>query len=58
VQPIRSDAEKTLDELADVYAAEHKIDKAKAYDVVLKSDKGKDLYRECLKAQAAGSKFG
>jgi len=57
-QPIRSDAEKTLDELADVYAAEHKIDKAKAYDVVLKSDKGKDLYRECLKAQAAGSRFG
>ena len=57
-QPIRSSAEQTLDKLADEYAAEHKVDKSKAYDAVLKSDKGKDLYRECLKAQAAGSKFG
>ena len=57
-QPIRSSAEQTLDKLADEYAAEHKVDKAKAYDAVLKSDKGKDLYRESLKAQAAGSKFG
>src|SRR5450759_5137142 len=56
--PIRSGAEQTLDKLADEYAAEHKVDKSKAYDAVLKSDKGKDLYRECLKAQAAGSKFG
>jgi hypothetical protein len=55
--PFRSDAEQTLDKLAAEYAAEHKIDKAKAYDVILKSDKGKDLYRECLKAQAASSKF-
>jgi len=55
--PIRSGAEKTLDELAGEYASEHKVDKSKAYDAVLKSDKGKDLYRECLKAQAAGSKF-
>jgi hypothetical protein len=56
--PFRSDAEQTLDKLATEYAAEHKVDKAKAYDAVLKSDKGKDLYRESLKAQAAGSKFG
>ena len=57
-QPMRSSAEQTLEDLADVYAAEHKVDKAKAYDAVLKSDKGKDLYRESLKAQAASSKFG
>jgi hypothetical protein len=57
-QPMRSAAGQSLEDLADVYAAEHKVDKAKAYDAVLKSDKGKDLYRESLKAQAAGSKFG
>ena len=56
-QPMRSGAGQILEDLADVYAAEHKVDKAKAYDAVLKSDKGKDLYRESLKAQAAGSKF-
>jgi len=47
-QPIRSGAEQTLDELADVYAAEHKVDKAKAYDAVLKTAEGKTLYRESL----------
>ena len=57
-QPMRSGAGQILEDLADAYAAEHRVDKAKAYDAVLKSDKGKDLYRECLKAQAAGSKFG
>jgi hypothetical protein len=46
--PIRSGAEQTLDELADVYAAEHKVDKAKAYDAVLKTAEGKTLYRESL----------
>ena len=57
-QPMRSGAGQILEDLANVYAAEHRVDKAKAYDAVLKSDKGKDLYRESLKAQAAGSKFG
>jgi hypothetical protein len=46
--PIRSGAEKTLDELADLYAAEHKVGKAKAYDAVLKTVEGKTLYRESL----------
>ena len=46
--PIRSGAEQTLDDLADAYAAEHKIGKAKAYDAVLKTAEGKTLYRETL----------
>ena len=57
-QPMRSGAGQILEDLADEYAAAHKVDKARAYVAVLKSDKGKDLYRESLKAQAAGSKFG
>jgi hypothetical protein len=57
-QPMRSSAGQILEDLADAYAAEHKVDKAKAYVAVLKSDEGKDLYRESLKAQAAVSKFG
>ena len=47
-QPIRSGAEKTLDELADLYAAEHKVGKAKAYDAVLKTAEGRTLYRDSL----------
>jgi hypothetical protein len=47
-QPIRSGAEKTLDDLANAYATEHKIGTAKAYDAVLKTDEGKTLYRESL----------
>jgi hypothetical protein len=46
--PIRSGAEKTLDDLANAYATEHKIGTAKAYDAVLKTDEGKTLYRESL----------
>jgi len=46
--PIRSGAEQTLDKLADEYAAEHKVDKAIAYDAVLKTAEGKTLYRESL----------
>jgi hypothetical protein len=46
--PIRSGAEQTLEDMADAYAAEHKVDKAKAYDAVLKTAEGKTLYRETL----------
>jgi hypothetical protein len=46
--PIRSGAEQTLEDMADAYAVEHKVDKAKAYDAVLKSAEGKALYRETL----------
>jgi predicted lipoprotein with Yx(FWY)xxD motif len=46
--PIRSGAEQTLDKLADEYAAQHKVDKAKPYDAVLKTAKGITLYRESL----------
>ena len=47
-QPMRSGAGQILEDLADAYAAEHKVDKAKAYDAVLKTAEGKTLYRESL----------
>jgi hypothetical protein len=46
--PIRSGAEQTLEDMADAYAAEHKVDKAKAYDAVLKTAEGRILYRDSL----------
>jgi len=39
-----SEVERKLDELADEYARDRSITKAAAYDEVLRSDEGRDLY--------------
>jgi hypothetical protein len=43
-EPVRSDVERTLDELADEHAKGKSITKAAAYDEILRSDEGRELY--------------